>query len=81
MFFFLQVLRLLPFSYDDLKPPTSPTPSASDSKRGRSDIAQAVPEPVVVNEIEAPQITSAITETKSAPLKVHEAKPLSPYFV
>ncbi|PIA52479.1 hypothetical protein AQUCO_01000393v1 [Aquilegia coerulea] len=67
--------------YDDLKPPTSPTPAAPSSTKGNSSVVQAVSEPIIAaSEANISGSTTMAKETISTPPEVQKTMPLSPYF-
>ncbi|KAF9609395.1 hypothetical protein IFM89_015736 [Coptis chinensis] len=72
---------LSPYSvYDDLKPPTSPSPTApTPGTNGHVIVVQAVSEPAIAaSQIDVSALT---TEARSSTVKLHDTRPLSPYFV
>lgn len=67
-------------SYEDLKPPTSPTPTAPSGKKD-STIVDGLPMSGISDaQTSTSGVKTGITETVSAPEELSKARPLSPYF-
>ncbi|KAL9414997.1 hypothetical protein AB3S75_043300 [Citrus x aurantiifolia] len=67
-------------SYEDLKPPASPTPTAPSGKKD-STIVDGLPMSGISDaQTSTSGVKTGITETVSAPEELSKARPLSPYF-
>ena len=65
-------------SYDDLKPPTSPTPTQpSSSKKESASPLEAVLKPATPDT--PPMPAPGVAETKPGPVETKTTRPLSPY--
>lgn len=71
-------VSLLFCSYDDLKPPTSPSPTAPSSQDNLTTV-DAIPKPISDAEPKTAGIPAGITEITSASQEVPVTSPLSPY--
>ncbi|CAK7329749.1 unnamed protein product [Dovyalis caffra] len=60
-------------SYDDLRPPTSPTPTQPSGKKDSVNLVEAVSKP------DTSHALPAINETKPAPVETKTTRPLSPF--
>jgi hypothetical protein len=64
-------------SYDDLKPPTSPTPIQPSSKKESAGPLEAVSKPATQDT--PPMPAPGVAETKPGPVETKTTRPLSPY--
>ncbi|XP_011037583.1 PREDICTED: protein TIC 62, chloroplastic-like isoform X2 [Populus euphratica] len=64
-------------TYDDLKPPTSPTPTQPSSKKESASPLEAVSKPATPDT--PPMPAPGVAETKPGPVETKTTRPLSPY--